>query len=261
MSTHSPEHPYECLRCAKRFKRDDWRKTHERSCTKTPSLLTTFVPIKNADGAYNCPICEKVLKTSRILKQHIKIHTEPPPLVCDVYGKGFNRMLHLARHSNVHKRDRPFKQRNKASRINLSSSTAETNDLRHLGDLGLDCASKRSVSGKLSDQAGPLLYRPDAGLLDGHFSDIDHCTSFGDSCHPTTSVAHSEEAGGSENECHFPREDNYHFRNALDDVPASETYICLQPNPVTNLAEVCASPTNSDQDQFSILIDPILATL
>ena len=57
---------------------------------------------------YLCADCGKTFKSSKVLRQHVKIHTGDKTYHCKLCGKSFRRSAHLAIHSTIHTRDKPY---------------------------------------------------------------------------------------------------------------------------------------------------------
>ncbi|XP_051533543.1 putative transcription factor Ovo-like 1 [Myxocyprinus asiaticus] len=81
-----------------------------------PSLLPDvsensgkLADVPTSASVFSCPVCQKTLSTARMLKRHMKCHSETKRYSCDHCGKGFNDTFDLKRHVRTHTGVRPYK--------------------------------------------------------------------------------------------------------------------------------------------------------
>ncbi|XP_076836476.1 putative transcription factor Ovo-like 1 isoform X2 [Brachyhypopomus gauderio] len=58
---------------------------------------------------FPCPICHKTFNNTRMIKRHLRSHSDFRRYPCDYCGKGFNDTFDLKRHVRTHTGVRPFK--------------------------------------------------------------------------------------------------------------------------------------------------------
>ncbi|XP_042577063.1 gastrula zinc finger protein XlCGF8.2DB-like [Cyprinus carpio] len=69
----------------------------------------TFLKTRRGNKSFTCTQCGKSLKTKRILKIHMSVHTEEKPFTCDQCGKSFTQKEQLKGHMRIHTGEKPFK--------------------------------------------------------------------------------------------------------------------------------------------------------
>ncbi|XP_051959955.1 putative transcription factor Ovo-like 1 [Xyrauchen texanus] len=81
-----------------------------------PSLLpdvsensSKLADVPLSASVFSCHVCQKTLSTARMLKRHMKCHSETKRYSCDHCGKGFNDNFDLKRHVRTHTGVRPYK--------------------------------------------------------------------------------------------------------------------------------------------------------
>lgn len=117
LKKHSSVHErVQCPDCGKLFKRnrlDNHRNTHKRSASLCPEcgklfdtrfkLTQHIITIHNTEPV-KCEVCSKVLKTKKILNEHMKTHLKSevgsriPQAICPMCGLGLAQKGSLARH-------------------------------------------------------------------------------------------------------------------------------------------------------------------
>ncbi|XP_078007866.1 LOW QUALITY PROTEIN: uncharacterized protein LOC110223156 [Phascolarctos cinereus] len=95
MPEATPEKPFKCPECGKRFGQSSVLAIHAR----------THLPGRT----YSCPDCGKTFNRSSTLIQHQRSHTGERPYKCAICGKGFCRSSTLLQHHRVHSGERPYK--------------------------------------------------------------------------------------------------------------------------------------------------------
>lgn len=55
-----------------------------------------------AASVLSCQECQKTFTTARMLKRHVKCHSETKKYFCEHCGKGFNDTFDLKRHVRTH---------------------------------------------------------------------------------------------------------------------------------------------------------------
>ncbi|KAI5096644.1 putative transcription factor Ovo-like 1 [Silurus meridionalis] len=61
------------------------------------------------ESPFSCPICHKTFSLSRVMKRHLRTHSDLKRYSCEYCGKGFNDTFDLKRHVRTHTGVRPFK--------------------------------------------------------------------------------------------------------------------------------------------------------
>lgn len=96
LRTHGdPSTHYPCPICARRFAHKDVLLAHEK----------THAPFQVKD--HQCSFCEAKFIRAYLLKQHMRIHTNEKPYVCEC-GKSFNQKGNLSVHQKTHEGFRKF---------------------------------------------------------------------------------------------------------------------------------------------------------
>uniref|UniRef100_A0A8C1J5V9 Ovo-like zinc finger 1b n=2 Tax=Cyprinus carpio TaxID=7962 RepID=A0A8C1J5V9_CYPCA len=62
-----------------------------------------------AASVLSCQVCQKTFTSARMLKRHVKRHSETKKYSCEHCGKGFNDAFDLKRHVRTHTGVRPYK--------------------------------------------------------------------------------------------------------------------------------------------------------
>ncbi|KAF4077418.1 hypothetical protein AMELA_G00207830 [Ameiurus melas] len=62
-----------------------------------------------SDSPFSCPICKKTFSLGRVMKRHLRTHSDLKRYSCEYCGKGFNDTFDLKRHVRTHTGVRPFK--------------------------------------------------------------------------------------------------------------------------------------------------------
>ena len=117
MQSHFNERSHKCLACDKLFKTRDALNKHKKihlapeekhfpclECDKkfaTQGRLNVHMSAHIAELNFECNVCKKKFKSSRSLKEHSLIHTEPT-FKCDQCGARFFQRSKLKRHSVIH---------------------------------------------------------------------------------------------------------------------------------------------------------------
>ncbi|XP_056093070.1 LOW QUALITY PROTEIN: putative transcription factor Ovo-like 1 [Rhinichthys klamathensis goyatoka] len=70
------------------------------------SKLADIIP---AASVLSCQVCQKTFTTARMLRRHVKCHSETKKYTCEHCGKGFNDTFDLKRHVRTHTGVRPYK--------------------------------------------------------------------------------------------------------------------------------------------------------
>ncbi|KAK9870880.1 hypothetical protein WA026_009837 [Henosepilachna vigintioctopunctata] len=128
MRTHTGERRFECKTCNKKFMQfahlDDHIKTHtgERpfNCDECHSAFKTKALLKKHKRNHDeksvrkrcvrCRICGKVMKTSKQLYGHMKLHSDDEePFKCEVCGKVYKSLFYLQSHQKMHEGIKPYK--------------------------------------------------------------------------------------------------------------------------------------------------------
>ncbi|XP_037933086.1 zinc finger protein 1 homolog [Teleopsis dalmanni] len=92
------------------------------------------------DNKYQCLDCKRILKTSKALTQHKKIHMGVSQFKCELCSKYFNQKVHFQYHMDKHNNIRKFKcefcAKSYLSRADLNVHTRiHTNDRRYICDI------------------------------------------------------------------------------------------------------------------------------
>ncbi|KAI1902838.1 hypothetical protein AGOR_G00020300 [Albula goreensis] len=74
----------------------------------SPAVLPGAPPVPPA-FAFRCQVCQKGFQFQRMLKRHLKCHSEAKRHLCSYCGKGFNDTFDLKRHVRTHTGVRPYK--------------------------------------------------------------------------------------------------------------------------------------------------------
>lgn len=74
--------------------------------SETASKLANIRP---DTSAFTCQVCQKTFSTARMMKRHVKCHSETKRYSCEHCGKGFNDTFDLKRHIRTHTGVRPYK--------------------------------------------------------------------------------------------------------------------------------------------------------
>ncbi|XP_043076972.1 putative transcription factor Ovo-like 1 isoform X2 [Puntigrus tetrazona] len=78
----------------------------------SPVILDNANELSDAPPAasvLSCQVCQKTFTTARMLKRHVKCHSETKKHSCEHCGKGFNDAFDLKRHVRTHTGVRPYK--------------------------------------------------------------------------------------------------------------------------------------------------------
>ncbi|XP_056302407.1 putative transcription factor Ovo-like 1 [Danio aesculapii] len=75
----------------------------------SPENASKIVDIPPAESGLSCQVCQKTFTTARMLKRHLKCHSETKKYSCEHCGKGFNDTFDLKRHVRTHTGVRPYK--------------------------------------------------------------------------------------------------------------------------------------------------------
>ncbi|XP_062868228.1 putative transcription factor Ovo-like 1 [Trichomycterus rosablanca] len=59
--------------------------------------------------SFSCPVCSKAFSIARVMKRHVRTHSDFRRYSCEYCGKGFNDTFDLKRHVRTHTGVRPFK--------------------------------------------------------------------------------------------------------------------------------------------------------
>ncbi|KAG7321461.1 hypothetical protein KOW79_015876 [Hemibagrus wyckioides] len=70
---------------------------------------TSNVSQTTPDSLFSCPICHKTFSLARVMKRHLRTHSDFKRYSCEYCGKGFNDTFDLKRHVRTHTGVRPFK--------------------------------------------------------------------------------------------------------------------------------------------------------
>lgn len=81
---------YECVDCLRKFT-DSYKLSRHRQSFHTKSNPADYVP---------CPVCGKVFKTKRSVKNHMVYH-KPPEFSCDICQKEFYSFVNLSSHKRI----------------------------------------------------------------------------------------------------------------------------------------------------------------
>lgn len=57
-------------------------------------------PVNSVTNEFQCKICDKILKTKRILKKHAKLHSNIKNFICELCSKAFTEKHHLLDHQS-----------------------------------------------------------------------------------------------------------------------------------------------------------------
>ncbi|KAL1252918.1 hypothetical protein QQF64_017611 [Cirrhinus molitorella] len=74
-----------------------------------PDNANKLADIPPAASVLSCQVCQKTFTTARMLKRHVKCHSETKKYSCEHCGKGFNDAFDLKRHVRTHTGVRPYK--------------------------------------------------------------------------------------------------------------------------------------------------------
>ena len=55
-------------------------------------------PIKIGRNQFECPFCQKIMRTGDKMRRHIRIHTGERPYTCQICGQTFNQNSALQTH-------------------------------------------------------------------------------------------------------------------------------------------------------------------
>ncbi|XP_036391312.1 zinc finger protein 91-like [Megalops cyprinoides] len=105
----------------------------------------------SASQAHSCPNCQKIFKTARYLKTHMKIHSGQVPYHCDQCDKPFTQLGDLKTHRRTHTGERPY-QCSQCGKCFGRSGTLKKHWRTHTGETPYVCA----VCGKQFNQLGAL---------------------------------------------------------------------------------------------------------
>lgn len=67
-----------------------------------PENASKLADILPAASVLSCQVCQKKFTTARMLKRHVKCHSETKKYSCEHCGKGFNDTFDLKRHVRTH---------------------------------------------------------------------------------------------------------------------------------------------------------------
>ncbi len=67
-----------------------------------PDNANKLADIPPAASVLSCQVCQKPFTTARMLKRHVKCHSETKKYSCEHCGKGFNDAFDLKRHVRTH---------------------------------------------------------------------------------------------------------------------------------------------------------------
>ncbi|KAG5854656.1 hypothetical protein ANANG_G00040120, partial [Anguilla anguilla] len=101
--------------------------------------------------AHSCPNCQKIFKTARYLKTHMKIHSGQVPYHCDQCDKPFTQLGDLKTHRRTHTGERPY-QCSQCGKCFGRSGTLKKHWRTHTGETPYVCAA----CGKQFNQLGAL---------------------------------------------------------------------------------------------------------
>ena len=89
---------FACVHCKKKFSTNKAKSQHER-----------LVHSKN--GRHVCKICDRTFANGQYLRDHVKVHSNIKPFVCQYEGcgKSFRLGKDLKRHERVHTGEKPFR--------------------------------------------------------------------------------------------------------------------------------------------------------
>ncbi|XP_075155941.1 uncharacterized protein LOC142229282 [Haematobia irritans] len=82
---------------------------------------------------YTCKMCAIVLKTSRSLATHMKIHDDNPAFSCEICQRSFKQIVHYEYHMNRHNNIKPFSC-DQCEKSFISKSELKVHQRRHNKD-------------------------------------------------------------------------------------------------------------------------------
>lgn len=63
---------------------------------------TSNISQTTPDSLFSCPICHKTFSLARVMKRHLRTHSDFKRYSCEYCGKGFNDTFDLKRHVRTH---------------------------------------------------------------------------------------------------------------------------------------------------------------
>ncbi|XP_059222330.1 oocyte zinc finger protein XlCOF8.4-like [Stomoxys calcitrans] len=112
---HEKNKMYSCTECSELF-----------SCSRQFKHHKTYVHVQT----YACKVCSTILKSSRGLATHMKLHDKNPAYSCEMCQKTFSQKAHFEYHMNRHNNIRQF-QCDQCEKAFLTKSDLRSHQRRH----------------------------------------------------------------------------------------------------------------------------------